>query len=507
MRRMSGLTDNNQSNGVKSGYQVTPERKPAAPSLDSQHQAARSVLTSIPAAQAYSDLGAKASTLGAIRPAARVFRSSAPRHARPRRRRSGTVIGLVVAVIVFEVVLALTRFSPMRWIVYAAWMVPITELAMLVCGQLAYRYWFREAAPGTFTKLIIQITTTGREFAKVSEIIADIRACNVKADYQVWVVTEPGQPCDYPLADRVLVVPESFSVRSWSKARALEYSRRVRDAEGLARPDVKIIFSDDDVTLTEAYINRAFAADYDVCEGVVVPRTGYGAGPAGHFLASHADDVRTHACLVYCSVFQGILGRPIHVHGEGLVVTGAAERIVTWDWPVLASEDLVFGQRAASAGLTWGWFHEYAEITSPWSVREFLIQRRRWLWGDIHAITRRDVLPLGPATLILGKYVVGVVALVASAAGLYMRVTGRIPPTAGALDYAKLSVLAWAGVFFACGWVGAATAGQTSDARLLAGVAAVMMLPVSLILSFAAIVIPLGQGSPRTFAVITKTRR
>lgn len=477
------------------------------PPLDNQHQAAQGVLTSTAAAQAYADQGAETGTPGATRPAAQVFRSSAPRHARRTRRRSGRVTGLIVTVVIFEVAAALIRFSPMRCIVYAAWMVPIAELAMLACGQLAHRYRFREAAPGTFTKLIIQITTTGREYAKVSEIIADIRACNIKADYQVWVVTEPGQPCDYPLADRVLVVPESFAVRSLSKARALEYSRRVRDAEGLARPDVKIIFSDDDVTLTEAYINRAFAADYDVCEGVVVPRTGYGAGPVGHFLASHADDIRTHGCLVYCSVFQGILGRPIHVHGEGLVVTGAAERLVTWDWPVLVSEDLVFGQRAASAGLTWGWFHEYVEITSPWSVGDFLIQRRRWLWGDIHAITRRDTIPLGPAVLILGKYVAGVGGLVASAAGLYLRVSGGIPPTAGVLDYAKLSVLTWIGVFFACGWVGAATAGQTSDARLLSGLAAVMMLPVSLILSFAAIVIPLVQGSPRTFAVITKTRR
>jgi len=34
-------------------------------------------------------------------------------------------------------------------------------------------------------------------------------------------------------------------------------------------------------------------------------------------MVSHADDIRTHACLVYCSVFQGILGRPLHVPGKG----------------------------------------------------------------------------------------------------------------------------------------------------------------------------------------------
>ena len=34
---------------------------------------------------------------------------------------------------------------------------------------------------------------------------------------------------------------------------------------------MKIIFNDDDVTLTRGYIERAFAADYDLCEGVVDP--------------------------------------------------------------------------------------------------------------------------------------------------------------------------------------------------------------------------------------------
>jgi hypothetical protein len=306
----------------------------------------------------------------------------------------------------------------------------------------------------------------------------------------------------------VLVVPPGFEAKSRKKARALEYSRRVRHELGLERDDVKILFNDDDVTLTEAYINRAFAADYDVCEGVVTPRTSYAAWPPGHFLVSHADDVRTHSCLVYCSVFQGILRRPLHVHGEGLVVTGAAEGLVTWDWPVTASEDLVFGQRAAGAGLEWGWFHEYAEVTSPWGLRDYLTQRRRWLWGDIHAITHRAVISFPSAVLVASKYVIGVTALLCSAAGWYLRLTGKLPATAGIFDYAKLSVLSWVAVFFACGWIGASSAqeGRGDDSRLLAGVVAVVMVPVSLLLTLAAVLVPLAQGDPRTFTVIRKTK-
>jgi Glycosyl transferase family group 2 len=426
---------------------------------------------------------------------------------RPKSKVSAGGIVTVAAVLVAGLTVA--RLPAAQWLVYVAWLTPFVELAMLVAGQVAFRWRFREAPPDTFTQAIIQITTTGAEYARVNEIIDQIRSYTLKIDYQVWVVIEPGHREDYPFADRVLVVPKHFTADSQKKARALEYSRRVRNALGLDRADVKIIFNDDDVSLTQAYIERAFAADYDICEGVVTPRTAYALRPLGHFLTSHADDIRTHACLVYCSVFQGIFRRPVHVHGEGLVVTGEAERIVTWNWPAIASEDLVFGQRAVRAGLKWGWFHEYAEVTSPWSLRDYFIQRRRWLWGDIHAIRRRKVMPLSSALIVLSKYLAGVIALLCSGAGLYLRATGRIPATAGVLTYAKLAVLAWTGLFFSCGWIGASSAesARSRDSRLLSGTLAVLMMPVSLVLTLAAIAIPLIQGDPRSFAVISKTRK
>jgi putative flippase GtrA len=432
--------------------------------------------------------------------------TSSQRHRAPKHNVS--LVGIAVVCAVLAAFCVIIRWPDSRWLVYAAWMMPMVELFFLLIGQMVFRLRFREALPGTFTELIIQITTAGREHARVTEIIEQIRSYRLPMNYRIWVVTEPGHREDYLLADRVLVVPERFAARSGKKARALEYSRRVRESLGLDRPDVKIVFNDDDVTLTRGYIERAFAADYDICEGVVTPRTHYAVRPFGHFLTSHADDIRTHACLVYCSVFQGILGRPVHVHGEGMVVTGAAERIVTWDWPVIASEDLVFGQRAVAAGLRWGWFHEYAEVTSPWTLRDYLIQRQRWLWGDIHAIRYRAVMSASAAALVLVKYAAGVLALVCSAAGLWLRLTGKIPSTAGVLDYAKLSLLAWVAVFFACGWIGAGSSveGRPSDSRMLAGVMAVVMAPASLMLTFAALAIPLIQGDPRTFRTIRKTR-
>ena len=431
-------------------------------------------------------------------------RRAAGRH---RRRRRPVIVTATLAVIATVMPLwLLITWPPARYFAYGAWLMPLLELALLTAGQAWFRWGYREAPPGQFTEMIIQVTTAGREPVRVGEILKEIRDCAPSMEYQVWVVTEPGTPDDYPLADRVLVVPASFTALSRGKARALEYSRQVRHAEGLDRADVKVLFNDDDVTLTQGYIERAFRADYDICEGVVTPRVSYAVRPLSHFVASHADDIRTHACLVYCSVFQGLLGRPLHVHGEGMTVTGSAERRITWDIPLTASEDLAFGQRAAAdKELSWGWFREYAEITSPWSLRDFLTQRRRWLWGDLHAIRHRDVMPASAAVAVSLKYVAGLAGLVCSVAGLYLRVTGRVPASAPILSWAKLSVLAWIGVIFACGWIGAGHA-REHDSRLLAGIMAVVFMPVSVLVTFAAVVIPFAQGDPRSFQVISKTR-
>jgi hypothetical protein len=432
-----------------------------------------------------------------------------PVHRAEHRQRQSRhrVLGVLAASVILVLPVLVVRLPALRGLVYAAWLLPTAELALLAAGQVNFRGRYREA-PGKFTELIIQVTTSGGEYERVTEIIEQIRDFILKMDYQIWVVTEPGALADFPMADRTLVVPADFSCRASRKARALEYSRRIRVADGFARPDVKILFVDDDVSLTQRYIERAFDADYDLCQGIVTPRTSYAVRPFGHFAASHADDIRTYSCLVYCSVFQGALRRPLHVHGEGLAVTGAAESLITWDLPLVASEDLAFGQLARRYRLRWGWFHEYVEITSPWSVRDMFTQRRRWLWGDLHAIRHRDVMPLPGALLVLLKYAAGSFGLSCSAVGVYLRARGAIPATAGILDYAKLSALAWVTLFFACGWVGAssAKAGRDDDSRLLSGMLAVLMMPVSVVLTYGSMIIALARGNPGTFEVIRKTR-
>ena len=241
--------------------------------------------------------------------------------------------------------------------------------------------------------MIIQITTVGNE-ETVNEIIRRIRGYQLEHPAQrSGSRPSRGRRASYQGADEVIVVPKDFQCQASYKARALEYTRRLRVERRLNDFYVKVLFLDDDCVPTKSYIEKVFRADYDVCEGIPTPRTGY-----GRFL-SHMDDLRTINCLYMCSVFQGI-GHPIHVHGEGLCVRGSAEAFVTWDYEMFASEDLVFGHMAAFSGMTWGFVWDYVEITSPFTWKDFLTQRRRWLWGNIHAV--RHVLPL-TSSILLGR--------------------------------------------------------------------------------------------------------
>ena len=236
-------------------------------------------------------------------------------------------------------------------LILIAWLTPIVCMGMIAAGFLRARRTGRETLLPLPTLLIIQITTVGNE-ETVNEIIRRIRGYELAFPHVIWVATEPWAPGNYQGADEVIVVPKGFQCRASYKARALEYTRRLRIDRRLNDFYVKVLFLDDDCVPTQSYVEKVFRADYDVCEGIPTPRTGY-----GRFL-SHMDDLRTINCLYMCSVFQGV-GHPIHVHGEGLCVRGSAEAFVTWDYEMFASEDLVFGHMAAFSGMTWGFVWDY----------------------------------------------------------------------------------------------------------------------------------------------------
>lgn len=361
-----------------------------------------------------------------------------------------------------------TLLHILDWTLLAFFVVPAIEAAMMIFGT-AWAQFRHAEAPEKFQHLIIQITTVGKEPELVQRTVDKIRGYDLTVPYEIWVAIEPDHFDNYANVDRVIVVPSSFTCRAIDKARALEYTRRLRE-EYLTTRDldpalVKLLLVDDDTLPSYNYIRKAFISDYDVCQGPTIPNRWYGTGGWRHFILSHLDNGRTRNCLVYCSCTQGVIQRPLFVHGEGLCMTCRAESIVTWDKPLVASDDLVFGTTAAHEGLSWGYFHGAAiQLVSPWTFREFLTQRRRWTWGNFDAIMSREILPQSPAVFRSIKKLLTLASIISYITGAILLGCGiaRVPVQARYVFWCSLAC--WVVSYSLTGWIN--SGGEPNRERL-----------------------------------------
>ena len=91
------------------------------------------------------------------------------------------------------------------------------------------------------------------------------------------------------------------------KARALDYSCKVRESLGISSKDVKILFLDDDTIPSKKYIRGiCYETDYEVMQGILKPRI-----ELWYYI--HMLNMRTLACLSVCSIYQSH-GHPVWVH-------------------------------------------------------------------------------------------------------------------------------------------------------------------------------------------------
>ncbi|MEW1812484.1 glycosyltransferase family 2 protein [Pseudarthrobacter phenanthrenivorans] len=403
----------------------------------------------------------------------------------------------------------------LQWVLLIFFMIPLIEVVLALIGA-AWAHFGYEKAPEKFSQLIIQITTVGKEPELVQRTIDTLRSYNLTMPYQIWVAIEPGHDPAYGNADKVIVVPASFRCKPVDKARALEYTRNLRTREHLDTADVKILFVDDDTLPSKKYVELAFAGDYDLCQGVTVPSRWYAVGGMKHIILSHLDNIRTRNCLIYCSCTQGVTQKPLFVHGEGLCITGRTEKIVTWNRPIIASDDLVFGTNAAHLGMSWGYFHAAIQLVSPWSFKENLNQRWRWTWGNFDAIGHREIMPKAAAIFKGTKYAFGFMSIIASASGAVLLLMGiaKVPPQAHTVFWSSL--IAWFVSYGFTGWINSGGEPNRSlrpsparywGFRVLQVILATLLTPVTALAPVFIISYSVLRGRPNKFIMIQKTNK
>jgi hypothetical protein len=191
------------------------------------------------------------------------------------------------------------------------------------------------------------------------------------------------------------------------------------------------------------------------------------------------------------------------VHGEGLCVRGSAEALVTWDYQMFASEDLVFGQMAVVKSRSWGFVWDYVEITSPFTWRDFLTQRRRWLWGNIHAV--RHILPLRSSILLVALYIYGLLTFVVSTIGIVLVFTGDLRLRASLTPWLLLSTALWLSLFVLSGVINSGGGASGGIRRVRDVVIAALLAFVTSAVAIGVQIVALLKGNPRRFEVIHNT--
>jgi len=166
-------------------------------------------------------------------------------------------------------------------------------------------------------------------------------------------------------------------------------------------------------------------------------------------------------------------------------------------------------------GCKWGFFHEYVLLTSPWRWEDFKKQRKRWLWGNIHAITHRDVLPFWQAVLIAAKYLFGCTLTIISLIAAVLRLMHLYVPPPHVTAVFWLSLITWLAVFGLSGWINSADGPvaarrHAGKSRRLAYrcwhvAMAVMACPLTALMSVVVFMLALLEGNPKRFEVIPKT--
>jgi hypothetical protein len=288
------------------------------------------------------------------------------------------------------------------------WYTPIAYTALTALGRLMY-WWRRRrlGRRGLVSKIIFQIPTVGN-VEECNTIVETVKSYNLPVPIEAWIVIDERhyRPDMRFNCDRLVIVPKDFRTSCMFKSRSLEYARRLRVAEG--HSDYIVIQCDDDSTPSKEFMLEALEVDADVIIGTITPR------PIGHLIVDYERPV---ACTMTCLPATN-LGLPVWGHGEGMVISARADRLVSYEppqgRPLISSEDLYYLHRVAHNSLAEDQYyvHEAKKwrlkvfasdkmvyITPPLSARDAIKQRRRWLWGHIRLIKNR-MLPLKSLALV-----------------------------------------------------------------------------------------------------------
>jgi cellulose synthase/poly-beta-1,6-N-acetylglucosamine synthase-like glycosyltransferase len=286
-----------------------------------------------------------------------------------------------------------TRSTSVIDLLKLAWLIPLLSGVSAFIGFLAIKgedFALQRRSQSKDYKVIFQITSRGFNVDAVRRSVESLKywARKYLKDYEIWLVTEPDALIDDIDGVKVIKVPSDFRTNNNTKfkARALEYARLLR--KPYARDDVWVYFMDEESVVGEdtilGIIDFIENSRGEIGQGLIVYSNLYGK----NLLASLADSIRSSGdvSLYYFQIMTGFVS---WMHGSHVLIRSDIEASIGWDFGTTWGEDSLFGLEAQRRGYRIRWLKGRLYEQSPFTIRDFLKQRRRWVFHSLDVLRRK----------------------------------------------------------------------------------------------------------------------
>lgn len=316
----------------------------------------------------------------------------------------------------------------------------VLELILLVKNRkLKYK---SASKPIVGRKVMINITTNGGASSVVNQIIKQMREYSTPLKFIVTI--EEGDKNGYN-ADEEVIVPKNYVTPNHSlyKSRALHYFSQWLDKNGYGK-ETYVIHLDDDSMISEEYVKYVMGMKSDAGQGSLRLRE-YGQST----FSTLADFGRSYSCDVYCA-YGNQIGKPIGVHGEGLVIRADIEAKIGWDFigNKLDSEDYLMGQTIVHEGYSFDYIPGGIFISPPVTTRDFYKQRRRWMHSFFNSRDYGNKLNKESTTFFTYQYSMGWTVAFGFTFWMYMLTTHVMVPIAMDVVFTLAILMSYTGMLY-----------------------------------------------------------
>ena len=365
------------------------------------------------------------------------------------------IVWLLLSILFFNVIILLTHVGkPSNIFDYLKifWLIPLLASISALIGYFSIKdddFKIERKPQKDNYKVIFQITTRGFNVNALKRSVESIKywAPKYLKDYEIWVVTEPdANPEINNIKDvKIIKVPYEFSTKNNAKykARALEYAKELR--KDYDHEKTWIYFLDEESIVGEdtilGIIDFIENKRGEIGQGLIIYPNFFGK----NIFTSLADSIRPSADIS-TYIFQIKTGFVSWMHGSHVLIRSDVEHRVGWDFGETWGEDSLFGLKAQELGYKIEWLKGRLYEQSPFSIKDFLKQRRRWALHSFDVLKRK--LPLKVKLYYFYSLLIWVSGLISLIATILAIFSGTIFPFNNAIILLTIPVMVtWVGSY------------------------------------------------------------